>query len=157
MLLFEQIPDLWLAYVQLYRLIVILVCAGVLYKIFFDAVVFVFVRVVVTAEKLVHRVVVVRQASIRLVLSRLADRIAIVSLKQWKLVLDGPVLEAFGFGGRRLKELFVEHLIFPKLWWSNKKFVAYRMVIISLLGSYGAFSLGEVECLGREFGLWRQN
>jgi hypothetical protein len=31
------------------------------------------------------------------------------------------------------------------------------MVIISLLGSYGAFSLGEVECLGREFGLWRQH
>ena len=35
-----------------------------------------------TAEKLVHRVVVVSQASIRLVLSWLADRVAVVALKQ---------------------------------------------------------------------------
>ena len=35
--------------------------------------------------------------------------------------------------------------------------VAYRMVFITLLGSYRAFSLGEVECLGWEFGLRRQD
>lgn len=73
--------------------------------------------------------------------------------------MHGPVLEAFSFGGRRLKELFVEQFIFPKLLKSlNTRVVwTYRMVIISLLGSYGAFALGEVECLGREFGFRRQD
>ena len=103
--------------------VVVAVGARVLDQVLLDRIIFILVGVVVTAEELVHRVVVVRQALEGVVLCllvperRLADGV-VVALQEGQFFdrARGPVrVEALGLCRCRLEELFIQKFFFPNL------------------------------------------